>query len=144
MNPRRRYKLIGIVVIFILIASAVGLVLYALKQNINLFYSPTQVAQGIAPLHHRIRLGGLVAKGSVHKDTQTLKVHFQITDQVNSIPIEYTGVLPDLFREGQSVVVEGTLENQHHFVAEQVLAKHDEKYMPREVRALLEKKRGLD
>jgi cytochrome c-type biogenesis protein CcmE len=140
MNKAHKNKLVGIIIVFGLIAGAVGLVLYALKQNINLFYSPTQITQGLAPLHHRIRLGGLVEEGSLHKDPQSLKVTFQITDRTKMIPVEYTGVLPDLFREKQSVVVEGQLETSNHFIAEQVLAKHDEKYMPREVRDLLKNK----
>lgn len=134
MNPRRKQKLLTIIAVFVLISIAIGFVLYALKQNINLFYSPAQVKQGLAPLNHQVRLGGLVALGSLHKDTHSLKVNFLITDHKNTIPVEYTGVLPDLFREGQSVVVEGKFDTQNHFMADQVLAKHDEKYMPKVVK----------
>lgn len=137
MNRRHKQKLIWITVIFILVAGATGLVLYALKQNINLFYSSSQVAQGLAPINHSFRLGGLVANGSVHKDSKSLKVDFYITDRHKSIPVEYTGILPDLFKEGQSVVVEGQLNAKGKFVATQVLAKHDEKYMPKAVREAL-------
>ena len=137
MNIRHKQKLLTLIIVFIVIAGAVGLVLYALKQNINLFYSPSQINNNLAPLHHRIRLGGLVEKGSLRKDTESLKVTFSITDNKSRIPVEYTGVLPDLFREGQSVVVEGKLDAQHHFAAEQVLAKHDEQYMPKEVKEIL-------
>lgn len=137
MNAQRKKKLAYILIIFLLIAGATGLVLYALKQNINLFYNPSQVAQGLAPAKHHLRLGGLVAAGSLHKDPNSLKVNFDITDNKNRIPVEYTGVLPDLFKENQSVVVEGQLDSKRHFVATQVLAKHDEKYMPKEVRDAL-------
>lgn len=120
-----------------MIAGATGLVLYALKQNINLFYNPSQVVQGLAPVKHHFRLGGLVAAGTLHKDPNSLKVNFDITDNKNHISVEYTGVLPDLFKENQSVVVEGQLSPKGYFRATQVLAKHDEKYMPKEVRDAL-------
>jgi cytochrome c-type biogenesis protein CcmE len=136
MNRRHKQKLIWIIIIFLLVASAIGLVLYALKQNINLFYSPSQVAKGLAPVNRNFRLGGLVTVGSVHKDPESLRVNFSITDKLKSIPVEYTGVLPDLFKENQSVVVEGQLSSKGHFVANQVLAKHDEKYMPKEVKEI--------
>lgn len=137
MNSQHKKKLTYTIIIFSLIAGAIGLVLYALKQNINLFYNPSQVAQGLAPAKHHFRLGGLVAAGTVHKDPNSLKVNFDITDNKNHIPVEYTGVLPDLFKENQSVVVEGQLSPKGYFIASQVLAKHDEKYMPKEVRDTL-------
>lgn len=114
MNRRHKQKLTWIIIIFLLIAGAVGFILYALKQNINLFYSPTQVTQGLAPTHHSFRLGGLVAAGSIHKDPNSLKVDFYVTDKSNRIPVEYIGVLPDLFKESQSVVV-GTTNVQGKF-----------------------------
>lgn len=141
MISRRKQKLLWISIIFFLIATATGLVLYALKQNINLFYTPTQVAQGQAPLDHTFRLGGYVAEKSLHKDSQSLKVSFLVTDHTNCIPVVYTGVLPDLFREGQSVVVDGKFNPTHQFIAHQILAKHDEKYMPKAVKDLLEKQK---
>jgi len=137
MNRRHKQKLTWIIIIFLLIAGAVGFILYALKQNINLFYSPTQVTQGLAPIHHSFRLGGLVAAGSIHKDPNSLKVDFYVTDKSNRIPVEYIGVLPDLFKESQSVVIEGQLTSKGNFVATQVLAKHDEKYMPKVVQDVL-------
>lgn len=137
MNPRRKQRLFAIAIIFSLIALAVGLVLYALQQNINLFYTPTQVVQGLAPINHGFRLGGYVSPNSVRKDINSLKVDFLVTDHRHAIPVEYTGVLPDLFREGQSVVVDGQLNAKHQFVAIQVLAKHDEKYVPKAVQDLL-------
>jgi cytochrome c-type biogenesis protein CcmE len=139
INQRHKHKLIWIALVFILIAGAVGLVLYALKQNINLFYSPSQVAQGLAPLKRCFRMGGLVAVGSLRKDSQSLKVNFVVTDRAKNIPVEYEGILPDLFKEGQSVVVEGQLNANGHFIASQVLAKHDEKYMPKEVKEILKR-----
>lgn len=141
INRYHKRKLFWIIVILFLLAGATALVLYALKQNINLFYNPSEVSQGLAPIHHNFRLGGLVVKGSLRKDPQSLKVNFSITDNANSIPVEYTGILPDLFREGQSVVVEGQLNTKGTLIATQVLAKHDEKYMPKAVREALEKNR---
>lgn len=140
MNPRHKQKLIWISLALCFIGGATSLVLYALKQNINLFYSPSQVVEGQTPLNRRCRLGGLVTMGSLHKDTKSLKVNFCITDKVNQVAVEYTGVLPDLFREGQSVVVEGELNAKKRFIASQVLAKHDEKYMPKAVRESLVEK----
>jgi len=142
ISRHHKRKLFWIIIVLLLIASAIALVLYALKQNINLFYNPSQVAEGLAPTHHNFRLGGLVVKGSLYKDTKSLKVNFSITDNSKSIPIEYRGILPDLFKEGQSVVVEGHLNEKKIFIADQVLAKHDEKYMPKVVREALEKNRG--
>lgn len=139
INRHHKRKLLWIIIVLFLIATAIALVLYALKQNINLFFNPTQVVEGLAPLHHNFRLGGLVVKGSLHKDPESLKVIFSITDNAKSIPVEYTGILPDLFKEGQSVVVEGQLNTKGTFIATQVLAKHDEKYMPKAVREALEK-----
>lgn len=141
MRQQRKQRLIGILLVFSSIAAAIGLVLFALQQNINLFYTPTQVAKGLAPTTHTFRLGGFVEPKSVRKDPQSLKVNFSVKDQSTSIPVEYTGVLPDLFRENQSVVVEGQLNQERHFIAQQVLAKHDEKYMPQAVRDLLEKQK---
>ena len=119
-----------------------GLITYALRQNINLFYDPTQIASGEAPLDARIRAGGMVEEGSVIRDPNSLKVEFRITDFNRSVPVEYTGILPDLFAEGQGVVAMGRLTPEGRFVADQVLAKHDENYMPPEVAEALEKSSG--
>ena len=122
----------------VMLAAATGLVLNALRGSIAFFYGPSEVlANHQLPQH--FRLGGLVEKGSVVKDADGLTVHFRVTDLKNSMPVSYRGVLPDLFREGQGVVVEGALQPDGSFLASTVLAKHDEKYMPPEVAAALKK-----
>lgn len=133
MHPIRKKRLITIVVIMVILAAAIGLVLYALQQNINLFYSPAQIAQGDAPTNTRIRAGGMVVVGSVKRDPKTLDVSFDVTDFKYKVHIRYHGILPDLFREGQGIVAQGKLLDDGTFRASQVLAKHDEKYMPPEV-----------
>ncbi|HWB47218.1 MAG TPA: cytochrome c maturation protein CcmE [Hyphomicrobiaceae bacterium] len=124
-----------------ILAVAVFLVLFALRDTIVFFHTPTEVTEKHIAPGRRIRLGGLVAKGSVQRGAGT-SVQFAITDLTTTIPVSYTGILPDLFREGQGVVAEGTLDANHHFVADTVLAKHDENYMPPEVAKAL-KDKGL-
>jgi len=140
MIPARRRKLFLLLFITAILATATALVLYALRQNISLFYTPTQVISGQAPLKHSIRVGGMVEKGSIVRAKKGLSIQFKITDFNRMITVNYTGILPDLFREGQGVVVEGRLIDLHHFRALQVLAKHDANYMPPEVKAALAKK----
>lgn len=137
MHRSRRRKLQGIVFVFTCVGFACALVLYALRQNISLFYTPTQIFAGNAPLHHRIRIGGMVVKHSVQRAQAGLQVHFQVTDFQHTLDVIYTGILPDLFREGQGIVAQGTLLNRTYFKATQVLAKHDENYMPPEVKNTL-------
>ena len=110
-----------------------GLVLYALKGNLSYFYSPSEVAAGSAPADHVFRLGGLVVAGSVARTEGELTVRFDVTDNANTVPVEYSGILPDLFAEGQGVITQGRLGTNGVFVADEVLAKHDENYMPPEV-----------
>ncbi|GAB3481042.1 cytochrome c maturation protein CcmE [Marinomonas epiphytica] len=138
MHPIRRKRLYIICALLVVFAAIVGLVLVALQQNVNLFYSPTQIQQGEAPLERRIRAGGVVVKGSVKRSMQDLAVSFSITDYQHTLKVQYQGILPDLFREGQGVVVQGKLDGQGELVAEQVLAKHDENYMPPEVEKTLQ------
>lgn len=129
-RKQRRGVLIG--TCLAVLGVAVGLVLYAMRDSIVFFYSPSEVAEmQIAP-GTRFRLGGLVETGSVARGEGTT-IRFVITDQAKTLPVTYTGVLPDLFREGQGVVAEGTLEPDGTFHADNVLAKHDENYMPPEV-----------
>ena len=129
-RKQRRAILIG--TCLAVLGVAVGLVLYAMRDSIVFFYSPSEVAaMSIAP-GQRFRLGGLVEMGSVVRGEGTT-IRFAITDQAKTLPVTYTGVLPDLFREGQGVVAEGTLEADGTFHADSVLAKHDENYMPPEV-----------
>ena len=118
---------------------AAMLVLSALRSNISLFFSPSQVAAREAPADKVFRLGGLVVKGSLVRENDGLTVHFVVTDNAESIPVTYTGILPDLFREGQGVVTQGRLGGDGVFRATEVLAKHDETYMPPEVADALDK-----
>lgn len=139
MNRIHKQRFFLIVIITVSIAIAAGLALYALQQNINLFYSPTQVVDGVVPHDQEFRLGGVVQTGSVQRTSKDLQVFFVVTDKFKNVHVTYKGILPDLFREGQTVVIEGKLNNQNIVVADQVLAKHDEKYIPREVAAILPK-----
>lgn len=136
MNPVRKRKLTLLFLFVVILSIVATLVLYALRQNISLFYTPTQMANGLAPLNHSIRVGGMVVKGSVVRHTN-LTVGFQITDFIKTIDVSYQGVLPDLFREGQGVVVQGLVNSPEHLKATEVLAKHDENYMPPEVKQAL-------
>ncbi|MFY0640330.1 MAG: cytochrome c maturation protein CcmE [Bermanella sp.] len=139
MHPQRKQKLF--IILFMLggIALAVTLMLVALKENINLFYTPTQIAAGEAPINRTIRAGGMVVEGSVSRAKDGLTVQFDVTDGKDIITIEYEGILPDLFREGQGIVALGQINENNRFVASEVLAKHDENYMPPEVADALEK-----
>jgi cytochrome c-type biogenesis protein CcmE len=112
---------------------AVGFTLRALNENLNMFYSPTQLAAGNVPAGKKIRLGGLVTKGSVHRQAGQLELTFDVTDTKETTTVHYAGVLPDLFREGQGIIAYGVLGADGSFRADEVLAKHDENYMPPEV-----------
>ena len=133
MNPLRKKRLLIIVAVLAGVGIAVTLALSALQENINLFYTPTQIASGEAPHDTRIRAGGMVEKGSLQRSADSLDVTFVVTDFNKSVTITYRGILPDLFREGQGVVAEGSLGPDGQFNATNVLAKHDENYMPKEV-----------
>ena len=138
MKPHRRKRLGIILFIATGLSVAIGLTLYALSQNIDLFYTPTQVAQGEVAAGQRIRIGGMVREGSVVSADDSLAVEFVATDYVHDVPIFHEGILPDLFREGQGIVVEGSLDTAGVFQASRVLAKHDENYMSPEVKAALD------
>ncbi|MBX8475208.1 cytochrome c maturation protein CcmE [Pseudomonas cichorii] len=138
MNPLRKKRLLIILAILAGVGIALALALSALKENINLFYTPTQIANGEAPLDTRIRAGGMVAKGSLQRSSDSLDVRFVVTDFSKSVTITYRGILPDLFREGQGIVALGKLNAEGVVVADEVLAKHDEKYMPPEVTKALQ------
>ncbi|MBI2785133.1 MAG: cytochrome c maturation protein CcmE [Legionella longbeachae] len=140
MTPARRRKIYILLFAMSVLSIAAALVLYALRQNISLFYTPTQAITGEAPHKHAIRIGGMVEKGSIIRATESLDVQFKVTDFTQTITVIYTGILPDLFRDGQGVVAEGQLIDNMHFRASQVLAKHDANYMPPEVKAALTKK----
>lgn len=133
MTPKRKQRLMFVALIVIGISAAVALALSAFQENLLYFYTPTQVADGEAPKVRAFRVGGLVEAGSVKRESDGLTVHFTVTDTAKSIPITYKGILPDLFREGQGIVAMGRLGETGDFVADEVLAKHDENYMPPEV-----------
>jgi len=137
LNPVRRKRLTLTLVIVLGVGAAVGLTLYALKQNINLFYSPSQIVAGEAPQQRSIRVGGLVVPGSVQRESNSLQVSFTLTDTAQQIQVRYTGILPDLFREGQGIIARGRLVDGGIVQADEVLAKHDENYMPPEVEGSL-------
>ena len=133
MHPARRQRF-GIVLIVVLFSSlAIGLVMYAMRGNINLFYPPSEVVSGVVPAGKSIRVGGMVKEHSVQRSADSLQVRFVITDFQSSVEVIYDGILPDLFAEGQGVVVSGMLGLDGRFTASEVLAKHDENYMPPEV-----------
>lgn len=140
MQLLRKQKLMKIMLLLVVLATAAALVLYALRQNISLFYTPSQIVSGEAPMKKGIRVGGMVEKGSIVRTKKGLEVAFNITDYKKTITVRYTGILPDLFREGQGIVVQGEAFADHSFLASQVLAKHDANYMPAEVKAALAKK----
>ncbi|NWN81639.1 MAG: cytochrome c maturation protein CcmE [Halomonas sp.] len=138
MRPKRKQKLYLSLGLIALAAIAVGLTLYALRSNINLFFSPVQIAAGDAPFERQIRAGGMVKVGTVARNPESLDVAFVVTDYVDDLEVRYSGILPDLFREGQGVVVVGKLQSEGWLRADQVLARHDENYMPPEVAQALE------
>jgi cytochrome c-type biogenesis protein CcmE len=139
MNPVRRRKMRLLLFIMSVLLMVTALVLYALRQNISLFYTPTQIARGQAPANHLIRLGGMVVKGSIVHGDDKLAVQFKLTDFKNSLTVNYHGILPDLFREGQGIVALGEVADNQHFMAREVLAKHDANYMPPELKASLKR-----
>lgn len=139
MNPKRKQRLILLLLGTGGVAVAVLLVLFALGQNMNFFYSPSDIARGEAPLDRDIRAGGMVKEGSVRRDTDSLRVSFVVTDFAEEVRVNYEGILPDLFREGDGVVAIGRLGTDGHIEASEVLAKHDETYMPPEVTDALER-----
>jgi cytochrome c-type biogenesis protein CcmE len=138
MTPTRRRRLIAISLILAAVGVAAGLTALALQQNMTYLYSPSEIAAGHAPAGARFRLGGVVLEKSVKRASDSLEVAFVVTDRFREMPVEYKGILPDLFREGQSIVATGALEDGR-FVATEVLAKHDETYMPKEVKDAIEK-----
>jgi cytochrome c-type biogenesis protein CcmE len=132
MTPTRRRRLIAIALILAAVGIATGLTVLALGRNMTYLFSPSEVLAGRVPGDAGFRLGGVVLERSVKRDPASLKVDFTVTDRFHDMPVQYTGILPDLFREGQSIIATGKVENGH-FVAREVLAKHDETYMPKEV-----------
>ena len=138
MHPVRKQRLYLVLFIVLFSSVAIGLVTYGLRGNINLFFPPVEVAEGKAPIGQPIRVGGMVVEGSVQRSDDSLLVRFDITDFQATVPVEYEGILPDLFGEGQGAVASGVLSAQGVLKATEVLAKHDENYMPPEVADALE------
>lgn len=138
MNAVRKRRLFIVLAIVAGVGIAVALALSALQQNINLFYSPSQIANGEAPRDTRIRAGGMVEKGSVKRSGDSLQTDFVVTDYAARVTIRFHGILPDLFREGQGIVAMGKIDDSGILLADEVLAKHDENYMPPEVKQALE------
>jgi cytochrome c-type biogenesis protein CcmE len=137
MNPRRRKLVITVCFIVAGMAAATTLALKAFRENLLYFYSPSQVLAGEAPPGRAFRIGGLVQAGSVTRNPDSLAVRFVLTDTLKFVTVTYDGVLPDLFREGQGIVANGKLRSDGTFEASEVLAKHDENYMPPEVAGAL-------
>ena len=137
---KKRLTLIGLMV------AGVGVGVYfalkSLDENIMFFFSPTEVAEGKAPQGRLFRMGGMVVTGSVHRPGEGLTVEFGLADNDNAVTVRYTGILPDLFREGQGIIANGKIGEDGAFVAQEVLAKHDENYMPPEVAEAMKKKAG--
>ena len=144
MNPRRKQRLAVVGIIGFLIVSAIGLMLYALNDSIDLFYTPSEIIEGKngqkPQVGQRLRIGGMVVPGSVKRDQESLAVSFDLIDTGPKVTVTYNGILPDLFREGQGIVATGVLTDAGAIKAQEVLAPHDEEYMPPE---LAEKMKGI-
>lgn len=144
MNPRRKQRLAVVGIAGTLIIGAVSLMLFALNDNIDLFYTPSEIVSGkdgVKPqVGQRLRIGGMVVPGSVKRDPNSLAITFTLVDTGPEVTVQYNGILPDLFREGQGIVATGVLTAATSISAEEVLAKHDEEYMPPE---LAEKMKGI-
>jgi len=139
MNPKRKKLLFTVIFIVAGMGIATGLALMAFQENLLYFYSPTQIKDGEAPGNRNFRIGGLVVNGSVVRNPENLQVSFTLTDTMNNVDVSYDGILPDLFREGQGIVANGAINSDGVFIANEVLAKHDENYMPAEVADALER-----
>lgn len=137
MHAARKQKLMIVVAILLGSAATVSLLLYAFNQGLNVFYTPTEVSEGKVAARQNFRIGGMVKEGSL-MGLEGARIAFVATDMNVDVPVEYTGVLPDLFREGQGVVADGYLDENGVFQAQQILAKHDENYMSAEVKAALD------
>jgi cytochrome c-type biogenesis protein CcmE len=138
MNPTRKRRLTIVALVVAAAALAVGLGVYALQQNMNYLLTPSQVQSGQASSYKTFRLGGMVKAGSIQRSKDSLEVTFTVVDASGTMPVEYTGILPDLFRDDQSVIATGHMDNAR-FIATEVLAKHDETYMPKELKDAMAK-----
>jgi cytochrome c-type biogenesis protein CcmE len=138
MHPVRKQRLYLVLFMVLFSSAAIALMVYALRGNINLFYPPSDVAAGKAPIGRPIRVGGMVVADSLRRSETSLEITFELTDYQATVPVTYTGILPDLFDEGQGAVASGELNAQGVLEATEILAKHDENYMPPEVADALE------
>lgn len=138
---RKRRRMMLVLLVLLGVGSSAALSLTALRDNILFFYAPVDIAAMAAPPETRFRLGGMVAEGSVEDLADGITTRFDVTDYAGTLTVEYTGIKPDLFREGQGVVVHGTINGQGVFIADELLAKHDENYMPAEVTEALDRAR---
>lgn len=142
ITKKSKKRIIRISIFFFAISSFSALLIYAFSKNMVYFYTPSQVIENEAPLEKFIRVGGMVKKGSVLRSNNNLKISFKIYDLEQQINVMYEGILPDLFAEGQGVVMTGRLINSNTFIADEVLAKHDENYMPPEVADMMKDANG--
>ncbi len=142
MTPRRKRRLYAAIAIVIGVSIATALGLSAFQDNLLFYFSPSEVQAGEVPHDYAIRVGGMVVDGSLKRTPGSMKVNFVLTDYAAQVAVEYEGILPDLFREGQGVIAQGRLDPDNRFVASEVLAKHDENYMPPEVADSLKKVHG--
>ena len=133
MNKIQKRRLTYVIFLLVGLAIAAGLIFYALKQNLNVFVTPSQLAAKNIAADYNMRLGGMVKKGSIKRATDSLQVEFVVTDFKHEVTVRYTGVLPDLFHEEKGMIAEGKMDAHGVFIASQVLAKHDENYMPKNV-----------
>lgn len=133
MNNIQKRRLTYLIFFLVGLAIAASLIFYALRQNLNVFVTPSQLATRTISTEYNMRLGGMVKKGSIKHDSDSLKVTFVVTDFKSDVAVQYTGVLPDLFHEEKGMIAEGKMNAQGIFIAQQVLAKHDENYMPKNV-----------
>ncbi len=138
MNPTRKRRLIIVALVVAAASLAIGLGVYALQQNMNYLFTPSQVQAGRADHYKTFRLGGMVKGGSIQRSDNSLKVTFTVIDAGGAMPVEYTGILPDLFRDNQAVIATGHMDGAR-FVATEVLAKHDATYMPKELKDAMAK-----
>jgi len=138
MHPIRKQRLQVVILIVVAASVAAGLIAYMLGQNANYFYTPSQIAAGEAPINVSIRAGGMVVEGSVLRSQDSLDTRFKVTDGAASVEVVYSGILPDLFAEGEAAVATGILDANKLLTARQVLAKHDENYTPPEVAEAME------
>jgi cytochrome c-type biogenesis protein CcmE len=139
MTPARKKRLVLIVLMVAGVAVGVGFALKSLDENIMFFFTPAEVVAGKAPQGRLFRMGGMVVEGSVSRPGEGLTVQFDLTDNANNVTVRYTGILPDLFREGQGIIANGKLDANGAFIAQEVLAKHDENYMPPEIAEAMKK-----